>query len=64
MARYKRLETLALMKEIGLVPIFFNADFEVSKNLVCACADGGARVVEFTNRGDRALEIFGQLEAY
>jgi 2-dehydro-3-deoxyphosphogluconate aldolase / (4S)-4-hydroxy-2-oxoglutarate aldolase len=64
MARYKRLETLVLMKELGLVPIFFNADFEVVKNLVCACADGGARVVEFTNRGDRALEIFSQLEAY
>jgi 2-dehydro-3-deoxyphosphogluconate aldolase / (4S)-4-hydroxy-2-oxoglutarate aldolase len=64
MARYRRLETLVMMKEIGLVPIFYHADFEEAKNLVCACVDGGARVVEFTNRGDHALEIFSQLEAY
>jgi len=30
---------------------------------VNACADGGARVVEFTNRGDRAYQIFSQLIA-
>jgi 2-dehydro-3-deoxyphosphogluconate aldolase/(4S)-4-hydroxy-2-oxoglutarate aldolase len=64
MARYKRLDTLVLMKEIGIVPVFYNPDFEVSKSVVCACADGGARVVEYTNRGDRALEVFARLEDY
>jgi 2-dehydro-3-deoxyphosphogluconate aldolase / (4S)-4-hydroxy-2-oxoglutarate aldolase len=64
MARYKRLETLVQMKEIGMVPVFYHADFEVAREVVCACADGGARVVEFTNRGDRAVEVFNRLEDY
>ncbi len=64
MARYKRLETLVMMKEIGVIPVFYNADFEVARNVVCACADGGARVVEFTNRGDRAVNVFNRLEEF
>ena len=64
MARYKRLETLLLMKQIGLVPVFYNSDVEVAKKIACACADGGARLVEFTNRGDGAIEVFKALEAY
>lgn len=64
MARFKRLDTLVLMKEIGMVPVFYHADFEVARNVVCACADGGARVVEFTNRGDRAIQVFTQLEEF
>jgi 2-dehydro-3-deoxyphosphogluconate aldolase/(4S)-4-hydroxy-2-oxoglutarate aldolase len=64
MARYKRLETLVMMKEIGMIPVFYNADFEVARSVVCACADGGARVVEFTNRGDRAVNVFTRLEEF
>jgi 2-dehydro-3-deoxyphosphogluconate aldolase/(4S)-4-hydroxy-2-oxoglutarate aldolase len=64
MARYKRLETLVMMKEIGIIPVFYNADFEVARNVVSACADGGARVVEFTNRGDRAVNVFTRLEEF
>ena len=64
MARYKRLETLIKMKEVGLIPVFYNADFEVAKNVVAACADGGAVCVEFVNRGDGAVEVFSQLEKY
>ena len=64
MARYKRLETLLLMKQTGLIPVFYHQDAEVAKNIVCACADGGARLVEFTNRGDGAFEVFKALEGY
>ncbi len=64
MARYKRLETLVMMKETGVIPVFYNADFEVARNVVCACADGGAHVVEFTNRGDRAVNVFTRLEEF
>src|SRR5512137_681185 len=64
MSRYKRLDTLVLMKEIGLILVFYNADFEIARNVACACADGGARVVEFTNRGDRAINVFTRLEEY
>jgi 2-dehydro-3-deoxyphosphogluconate aldolase / (4S)-4-hydroxy-2-oxoglutarate aldolase len=63
-ARHRRLETLLLMKEMGLVPIFYEADVEVARRIVAACADGGARLVELTNRGDGAVEVFRQVEAW
>jgi 2-dehydro-3-deoxyphosphogluconate aldolase/(4S)-4-hydroxy-2-oxoglutarate aldolase len=52
------------MKTIGLVPVFYNPDFNVAKNIAVACVDGGARVVEFTNRGDRAIDVFKQLAQF
>ena len=64
MARYTRLETLSAMKTIGLVPVFYNPDFEVAKNIAAACVDGGANVVEFTNRADRAIDVFTQLAEF
>ncbi|MDO8301681.1 MAG: bifunctional 4-hydroxy-2-oxoglutarate aldolase/2-dehydro-3-deoxy-phosphogluconate aldolase [Sedimentisphaerales bacterium] len=64
MSRYRRLEILTMMKQIGMIPVFYHADFEVARNVICACADGGARLVEFTNRGDRAINVFNQLEEY
>jgi 2-dehydro-3-deoxyphosphogluconate aldolase / (4S)-4-hydroxy-2-oxoglutarate aldolase len=64
MSRYKRLDVLCMMKQIGMIPVFYHADFEIAKNVICACADGGARVVEFTNRGDRAINVFNQLEEF
>ena len=45
----------------GLVPVFYNGDVEVAKKIVRACADGGAQVVEFTNRGDLAFQVFAEL---
>lgn len=64
MARYSRLETLSIMKSIGLVPVFYNPDFETVKQIATACADGGARAIEFTNRGDRAIDVFFRLAAF
>ena len=64
MARHRRLETLTLMKEIGIVPIFYEPDVEVARQIVAACADAGVRLVEFTNRGDRALEVYRQVDAW
>jgi len=64
MARFKRLETLIAMQDIGVIPVFYNGDVEVSKNIVKACADGGAVCIEMTNRGDHAIEVFCELEKY
>ena len=60
----KRLETLILMKEICVIPVFCHADSEVAGNIICTRADGGAMVVEFTNRGNRAINVFTQIEEY
>jgi len=61
MARYSRLKVLNTTIELGLVPVFYNPDLEVAKQIVAACRAGGARVVEFTNRGDFAFHVFTDL---
>ena len=52
------------MKETGMIPLFFHNDIELSKNILKACYDGGARLMEFTARGDFAHEVFGELTKY
>lgn len=64
MARYTRLEVLNCMSEVGLVVVFYHPELEVVKNVAEACAEGGARLLEFTNRGDFAYETFGELEKH
>ena len=64
MAKYSRLEVAAAMKETGMVPLFYHSDVSVAKKILKSCYDGGARLMEFTARGDFAFEIFGQLAKY
>ena len=64
MGRFSRLETLMAIKDIGLVPVFYNPEIDISKEIVEACAKGGATCIEMTNRGDHAIDIFSQLEKY
>jgi 2-dehydro-3-deoxyphosphogluconate aldolase/(4S)-4-hydroxy-2-oxoglutarate aldolase len=61
MAKYSRLHVLNTLIETGLVPLFYNGDIEVATKIVQACIDGGARTIEFTNRGDQAHIIFEEL---
>ena len=64
MAQFTRIEVANTMKETGLVPLFYHPDAEVAKQVVKACYDGGARLLEFTARGDFAHEVFGDLVKY
>ena len=64
MAKYSRLEVAQVMKENGMVPLFFHSDIELGKKVLKACYDGGARLMEFTSRGDFAHEVFGELNKY
>ena len=61
MAQYSRLEVAQQMKNSGMVPLFFHSDINVAKSVLKACYDGGARLMEFTNRGDFAIEVFKAL---
>ncbi|NLE75316.1 MAG: bifunctional 4-hydroxy-2-oxoglutarate aldolase/2-dehydro-3-deoxy-phosphogluconate aldolase, partial [Chloroflexi bacterium] len=61
MARFDRMTVLNKMVELGLVPVFYHQDLEVAKQVVGACSAGGAKVVEFTNRGDFAPQVFLEL---
>ena len=52
------------MSATGMVPVFYHSDAEVAKNIVKACYAGGVRVFEFTNRGEFAHEVFGELSKF
>jgi 2-dehydro-3-deoxyphosphogluconate aldolase/(4S)-4-hydroxy-2-oxoglutarate aldolase len=64
MAQYSRIEVATVMKETGMVPLFYHPDIEFGKKVLKACYDGGARLLEFTSRGDFAHEIFRDLSKY
>lgn len=64
MARFKRIQVASVMESTGLVPLFYHDDLEVSKEVLRACYRGGARLLEFTNRGDFAHEVFGELNKF
>jgi len=64
MAQFTRIEVAQTMKESGMVPLFFHSDIEVAKKVLKACYDGGSRLMEFTARGDFALEVFTELTKY
>lgn len=64
MARFHKIETLRAIIQTGMVPVYYNSDIKVAKQVVRACYKGGVRVFEFTNRGDFAHEVFGELVKY
>ena len=61
MAKFDKQAVLAKIGATGMVPVFYHKDLEVAKQVVKACYEGGVRAFEFTNRGDFAHEIFGEL---
>jgi 2-dehydro-3-deoxyphosphogluconate aldolase/(4S)-4-hydroxy-2-oxoglutarate aldolase len=58
MAAKDRLSVLLAMMEQGVIPVFYDPDVDVCKNVIQACANGGAKCIEFTNRGDFASHVF------
>ena len=61
MAQYSRIQVINKMMELRMIPLFYDSDFQVAKNILQACYNGGARLIEFTNRGDFAIEVFSKL---
>lgn len=58
---HDRTSVLTALEAQGVCPVFYHADPEVSLNVIRACARGGAPVVEFTNRGDFAIDLFADI---
>jgi 2-dehydro-3-deoxyphosphogluconate aldolase/(4S)-4-hydroxy-2-oxoglutarate aldolase len=56
-----RLQVVSTWVNIGLIPLFYNADVETSVELAAACSRGGAKIIEFTNRGEAAYPVFAEL---
>lgn len=64
MRRISRLETINIIYENRLMPVFYHPDITICKQVIRACYQGGIRVFELTNRGDFAHELFATLRQY
>lgn len=64
MARFSKLDVLQMVNTQGMMPLFYHPDLTIGKQVIKACYEGGARLLEFTNRGDFAHEVFGELNKY
>lgn len=64
MVKFDNIQVLNKMAETGMVPVFYHKDVETACQVVKACYDGGVRAFEFTNRGDFAHEVFGEVVKY
>ncbi len=58
MAAKDRISVLLAMMDQGVIPVFYHPDVDVCKKVIQACANGGAKCIEFTNRGDFASHVF------
>ena len=64
MAQFSRLQVISAMETSGMVPLFYHPAIKTGKQVLKACYDGGARLLEFTARGDFAHEVFAELVKY
>lgn len=64
MVRFSSLEVYNTILEQGLVPVFYNKNFDIARKIVESIAKGGGKIVEFTNRGDFAYDVFTKLVKY
>ena len=53
-----RMAVLAAIIDQGVIPVFYHPDYEVCMKVIQACANGGAKCIEFTNRGEFAAHVF------
>lgn len=61
MANFYKSEVITAIKEQGLVPVFYHKDKDTVLAVIEACVKGGSRMVEFTNRGEGAADLFGEV---
>jgi len=57
----KRLDVALKIRESGAIPLYYNPDPQVMKEVISACYRGGMKIFEFTNRGEMAHELFAEL---
>ncbi len=64
MARFDRLTVYNTLLADGMVPLFYHRSADTAQHVVTALAEGGSHVLEFTNRGDFAIDVFSALVKY
>ena len=61
MASHSKAEVLATISRDGVVPVFYDGDSGVAKQVARRLVAGGISTLEFTNRGDGAVAVFAEL---
>ena len=64
MGSFDKLTTLNYINNNKVVPVFYDPDIEIVKKITESCYKGGIKILEFTNRGDFAWEVFKELELF
>ncbi|MDA3822013.1 MAG: bifunctional 4-hydroxy-2-oxoglutarate aldolase/2-dehydro-3-deoxy-phosphogluconate aldolase [Bacteroidales bacterium] len=61
MTKKARIDVAIMMRESGVIPLYYNPDVDICKSVIKSCYEGGFKIFEFTNRGDFAHEVFAEL---
>lgn len=64
MARFDRMTVYCTMMSDGMMPLFYSPDLNLVKGVVATLVRGGSHVMEYTNRGDFAINVFSELIQY
>lgn len=64
MSLCSRIEVVITMKKSGMIPVFYNGDIQMMKEVLKACYEGATRVFEYTNRGEGAHNVFEELNIW
>ena len=64
MASHPRAEALATISRDGVVPVFYNPDIKVAKEVARRLPAGGIHTIEFTDRGEGAVAVLAELTAW
>jgi 2-dehydro-3-deoxyphosphogluconate aldolase/(4S)-4-hydroxy-2-oxoglutarate aldolase len=59
----RRAEVLNAIGDSGVLPLFYCDDVGQSVRIMAALAQGGARAIEFTDRGRSARRVFAEMAA-
>ena len=61
MARFDRMTVLNTILDQGIMSLFHHHDLDTTVGVATAIYEGGGRILEFTNRVEFAVDIFGEL---
>jgi len=64
MANFSRVEVVQQMEQDAIVPLFYHNEVDTACRVLETCYQSGVRLLEFTNRGDKALQVFTELVSY
>ncbi len=59
-----RIDIINKIRGIRIMPLFYHPDPDISLQVMQAVFDGGLDLMEFTNRGPNAFNVFEKLHAY